>query len=426
MKRITIISLTLLLAATTISAQSVLTLEECRQKAVDNYPLIKQYGLISLSEQYSLDNASKSYLPQVSLNGQASYQSDVTKLPFDLSSLPLPVPIEMPVMSKDQYKATVDVSQTIWDGGATSSQHKITKANSEVEKQQVGVNLYAVKEKINQLYFGILAIDEQLKLLDLVENDMQANKNIAKSMFRNGVAMQSDLDQIDVELLNIEQNRTEQISMRKAYMKMLALFIHQDLPDDTKLRKPEDENILYGNISRPELSLYDSQRLLLDAQESSITAKNMPRLGLFAQGGYGRPGLNMLEDKFKFYAIGGIKLTWNFGNLYTKSNERKLINNNRSSIDIQRETFLFNTNVQLTREQEEIQKLKKMMSRDDEIIQLRNRVKKASESKYKNGVYQTNELIRDINAENQARQTKALREIQYLMNIYEYKHIQGN
>lgn len=152
----------------------------------------------------------------------------------------------------------------------------------------------------------------------------------------------------------------------------------------------------------------------------------MPKFGLFAQAGYGKPGLNMLENKFKLFAIGGIKLTWNFGNLYTKSNEYKLINNNRNNIDIQRETFLFNTNIQLTQEQAEIQKISKMLTKDDEIIQLRNRVKKASESKYKNGVYQTNELIRDINAENQARQTKALRQVQYLMSIYNYKHIQGN
>lgn len=425
MKRIITILLALSSLAATTNAQTVLTLEECRRKAADNYPLIKQYDLISLSEKYSLENASKSYLPQVSLNGQASYQSEVTKLPFDLSSLPLPTAIEVPTMSKDQYKATLDVSQTIWDGGATSSQHKITKATSEVEKKQVAVNLYAVKEKVNQLYFGILAIDEQLKLLDLIKDDLQANKDIALSMFKNGVAMQSDLDQIDVELLNIDQNRTEQLSLRKAYTQMLGMFVHQQLADDTQLIKPEDENLMYGDISRPELSLYDSRLLLLDAQETSVKAKNMPRFGLFAQGGYGRPGLNMLEDKFKFFAVGGIKLTWNFGNLYTKNNERKLIDNNRNNIDIQRETFLFNTSVQLTQEQAEIQKIRKMMAKDDEIIELRNRVKRASQSKYKNGVYQTNELIRDINAENQARQTKALRRIQYLMSIYDYKHIQG-
>lgn len=414
----------LLIGCCIVNAQTRLTLQECQQKAVDNYPLIKQYGLISLSEQYSLENISKSYLPQFALNGQATYQSDVTKIPLDLSSL-IPNAPEIPTMKKDQYKATIDVNQLIWDGGATSSQRQITKANTEVEKQSLEVNLYTIKEKVNQLYFGILIVDEQLKILDIGEVDMKANRDIAYSMLKNGTAMQSDLDQIDVELLNIDQKRTEQLSLRQAYLKMLSLFIHQEVDESMILQKPAEDSFLDRNISRPELSLYQSQRSLLDAQEGSINAKNLPSIGLFAQGGYGRPGLNMLDDKFKLFAVGGVKLSWNFGNLYTKSNERKLIANNKNNIDVQQEAFLFNTNIELTQQQSEIQKLKTLLTKDDEIIRLRIRVKKASESKYKNGVYQTNELIRDINAENQARQTKALREIQYLSSIYSYKHIQG-
>lgn len=413
-----------LLICSTAYTQTTLTLDECHQKATDNYPLIRQYGLISLAEQYSLENISKNYLPQFSLNGQATYQSEVTKIPIDLSSLPIPNG-EIPTMKKDQYKATIDATQLIWDGGIISARKQITKANTEIEKQKIEVNIYSIKEKINQLYFGILIMDEQLKILDLTEATMKANRDITQSMLNNGVAMQSDLDQIDVELLNIDQSRTEQLSMRQAYLSMLGLFIHQELDNKTILQQPSD-NIANGSIMRPELSLYQSQRLLLDKQESSITAKNLPQIGLFAQGGYGRPGLNMLDTKFKLFAIGGVKLSWNFGNLYTKSNERKLIANNKSSIDVQQDVFLFNTNIQLTQQQAETQKIQKLLTKDDEIIRLRNRVRKASESKYKNGVYQTNELIRDINAENQAMQTKALHNIQYLISIYNYKYIQGN
>jgi len=404
--------------------QTFLTLEECRQMAVDNYPLIKQYGLIETAEKYNLNNLSKNYLPQFGINAQTTYQSDVTKLPIDASSFP--VPIDIPSMSKDQYKATIDASQLIWDGGAISSQKKITKASSKVEERQTEVNLYAVKEKINQLYFGILSIDEQLNIISLTRKNLQSNKEIAESMFDNGTAMQSDLDLIEVELLNLEQNYIEQNSLRSASVKMLGLFIHKQLEEDVILQKPEEFLVLNNDILRPELSLYKSQANMLTEQQTSINAKNMPRLSLFGQGGYGRPGLNMLEDKFDFFAIGGIKLSWNFGNFYTKKNEKRLIQNNIKSVEVQKETFLFNTNVQLTKEKAEIQKMKKLMNKDDEIIRLRNRVKIASESKYKNGVYQMNELIRDINAESIAMQTKALHKIQYLMNIYNYKHIQGN
>jgi len=424
MKKIVILVIGILCFANISKSQTVFTLEECKQMAVDNYPLIKQYGLIDKAEEYTLGNISKSYLPQFGLNAQATYQSEVTKLPFDASSFP--VPIDIPSMSKDQYKATLDVSQLIWDGGQTGSQRKITKANSEVEKQQVEVTLYTVKEKINQLYFGILSIDEQLKILDLTEKNLQANKEIAQSMFNNGMAMQSDLDQIDVELLNLDQNRIEQKSLRQSSLQMLSLFIHKHLSENVILKKPLGTLAQRGDITRPELSFYNSQVTMFNAQESSVNAKNMPRINLFAQGGYGRPGLNMLEDKFRLFAIGGVKLSWNFGNLYTKKNEKRLIENNINNVEVQRETFLFNTNVQLTKEQSEMQKMRKLLEKDDEIIYLRKRVKIAGESKYKNGAYQMNELIRDINAEGMAMQTKALHEIQYLMNIYNYKHIQGN
>ena len=400
-----------------------LSIEACHEKAKANYPLINQYDLIEKSKQYSLENIAKNYLPQIALNGQATYQSDVTKIPVDFASLGLP--IEIPEMSKDQYKAAIDVSQIIWDGGITNSQKEITKAASEIEKKRVDVSLYAIEEKVTQLFFGILAIDARLKVLDLKEADMIANQETVESMFKNGMAMQTSLDQIHVEILNVEQSRTELLWMKNAYSKMLSLFIHEDISENTVLQKPDDNYARSNDIARPELSLFDSQIALYNAQNSAITAKNMPRLSLFVQGGYGRPGLNMLEDEFKFFGIGGIRLTWNFGNLYTKNNEKRLLGINKSNVEVQRATFLFNTDLQSSQELAEIEKYRSLLAKDDEIIALRNRVKRASESMFRNGVYQTNELIRDINAEEQARQSKAIHEIQYLLNIHNYTHTRG-
>lgn len=423
MKKTLIIFAGFLLCAIVSYGQTATSLEECKRLAVENYPLIKQYGLIEIAEKYTLENIAKNHLPQFGVSAQATYQSDVTKLPFDLSSLPLSV--DMPSMSKDQYKAVIEASQLIWDGGITSSRKKIARANTEVEKHRVDVSLHMVREKINQLYFGILSVDEQLRIIALTEQSLLSNKEIAQSMFDNGMAMQSDLDLIDVELLDLEQKRIEQKSLRSASLHILSLFIHRQLEEGVVLQKPENTIVADRDIVRPELNLYNSQVSAYNAQEGSVDAKNRPYVNLFVQGGYGRPGLNMLEDRFRLFAVGGIRLSWNFGNLYTKKNEKKLIQNYIDNVEVQRETFLFNTNVELTREQSEMRKMKKLMEKDDEIIHLRKRVKTASESKYRNGVYQVNELIRDINAEAVARQSKALHEIQYLMNIYNYKHIQG-
>ncbi|MFT3994133.1 MAG: TolC family protein [Dysgonomonas sp.] len=411
-------------ALQTLSAQNRMTIEECQEKARTNYPLISQYDLISKSTEYTLSNISKSYLPQFSLNGQATYQSEVTKLPIDFSSLGLPIDIKG--MNKDQYKATIDVNQVVWDGGSNNAKKIVTKANAESERSHIEVALYQIKERVNQLYFGILAINEQIKLLDILKEDLGANKVVMQSMFSNGTITQSDLDQINVELLNIEQNRIEQETLKESFLKMLSLYTKLEINKNTILEKPQDRAIGNDIINRPELNYYKSQRMALEMQEHVIKAKNMPQVGLFAQGGYGRPGLNMLENRFKLFAIGGIKLSWNFGNLYTRKNERHQIDLNKNDIDIQEEVFLFNTNLQLTQQHSEIEKLKTQLEKDDEIITLRRRVKIASESKYKNGAYQINDLIKDINAENQARQQKVLREIQYTQSIYNYQYTQGN
>lgn len=411
-------------ALQTLSAQNRMTIEECQEKARTNYPLINQYDLISKSTEYTLSNISKSYLPQFSLNGQATYQSEVTKLPIDFSSLGLPIDIKG--MNKDQYKATIDVNQVVWDGGSSNAKKIVTKANAESERSHIEVALYQIKELVNQLYFGILAINEQIKLLDILKEDLEANKVVMQSMFSNGTITQSDLDQINVELLNIEQNRIEQETLKESFLKMLSLYTKLEIDKNTILEKPQDRVIGNDIINRPELNYYKSQRMALEMQEHVIKAKNMPQVGLFAQGGYGRPGLNMLENRFKLFAIGGIKLSWNFGNLYTRKNERHQIDLNKNDIDIQEEVFLFNTNLQLTQQHSEIEKLKTQLEKDDEIITLRRRVKIASESKYKNGAYQINDLIKDINSENQARQQKVLREIQYTQSIYNYQYTQGN
>lgn len=416
-------AMVLLVNTFALHAQPHITLEECKRLAVENYPLIRQYKLVEQSSQFTLENIAKNYLPQLGINVQASYQSEVTKLNLDQSSLPFT--LNLPSMSKDQYKATMDVSQLIWDGGGLESQKKIAKASTEVDKQRIDVSLYAVKEKINQLYFGILAMGEQLQITDLTEKDLLSNKEIVASMLKNGVAMQADIDQIDVELLSLDQKRIEQKALRKAYMQMLSQFTHRPLDENTIFAKPQEPIISIGKIWRPELSLYSSQMELLKAQRNTITAKNRPKLALFAQGGYGRPGLNMLEDKFKFFALGGIKLSWSFGGLYTKRNEERLIHSGISTLEIQQQTFLFNTQLELAQQELEIQKMKDLLSKDEGIIVLRGKVKLAAESRYKNGNYQINELIRDINNEALARQTKALHETHYLMNIYNYKQTQG-
>jgi len=412
--------LVILFAAQSLFAQQSLTIEACQQKARDNYPLIRQRGLIDLSEQYTISNIGKAWLPQVAFNAQATFQSDVVHIPINMQV------IDIPTLGKDQYRATIDVSQTIWDGGAVRSQRKITEAGNEIERQNVEVSLYTLRERVNQLFFGVLTIGEQLKQLDILEKDLQTSLKLVDSFLQNGIATPSDVDMVQVEILNVSQKRTELTSFRKAYAAMLSAMIGETVDDNVQLVRPEEIALIrQANITRPEMFLFAKQNELFDAQLGVIKARNMPRFSVFVQGGYGKPGLNMLSNEFEFFAIGGARLNWNFGNLYSSKNESNLLANSKNMVGVQQETFLFNTNLQLSQAWQEIQKAKELMQTDDEIINLRHRVKTAGESKYANGVYTVNDLVKDVNAENQARQAKILHEVQYLMSIYQYQTLAG-
>lgn len=409
-----------LFAAPSLFAQPSLSIETCQQMARVNYPLIQQHILINLSEQYSISNIGKAWLPQIAFNAQATYQSDVVHIPAAMPGL------DIPSLSKDQYRATIDVSQTIYDGGASRSQRKITEAANEIDRQNVEVNLYTLRERINQLFFGILIINEQIKQLDILEKDLQTSMSLVNALLKNGTATRTDVDAVQVEALNVHQKRTEFIAFRKAYTEMLAAMIGETLDENVILLKPQ-EIILQSEtrITRPEIAFFARQKELFDAQSDMIQARNMPRLSLFVQGGYGKPGLNMLSNKFEPFAIGGIRLNWNFGNLYSAKNDRDLLDINKTMTVLQQETFEFNTNLQLKQVWNEIQKAKELMQRDDEIINLRQNIKKASESKYANGAYTINDLVKDINAESQSRQARIVHEVQYLMSLYQYRTIAG-
>lgn len=396
-----------------------ITLEECQQRARDNYPLIKQFELIESSKKYDVENLSKKYLPQIVLNTQASLQSEVIALPIHIQG------VEFPEKSKDQYKIALDITQSIWDGGTTKSEKLISIANNNIKKQKIEVELFQIKDRVNQLYFGILSINKQLGILDIYDETLKTNREFVEALCKNGVALSSDIDIIAVELINNEQKKIELQSLKETYQKILSGFINQKLTEQTIYNIPETNVDLSSSLIRPEISLFNQERLLLDAQTSSINAKNMPNLSLFAQGGYGRPGLNIMSNDFDFWAIGGIRVSWNFGNLYTRKREKRIIRINKSIIDTDEETFRFNNNNQQIKYVEEITKNKLLIDKDDEIIKLRNKVRLASENQYKNGVYNINDLVRDINIENQAIQTKAIHEIDYILSIYNYKNVKG-
>lgn len=410
------------LVSQNFSAEAQINIDTCQAKARTNYPLIKQYGLIEQTESYSLSNAGKGYLPQVSLTAKATYQSDVTKIPITIPG------VKIEGLSKEQYQAVAEVDQTVWDGGMISSQKKITKASTEVDRQKTEVDLYALKDRINQLYFGILSLNAQLVQNDLLQKELQTNYDKFTAYMQSGIANQSDLDVIKVEQLKTRQRRVELEATRKAYKEMLEAMTGEGIPDAGSLTIPDLKTLIVktSQNNRPELKLYEAQDKLFDSQTNQIKAGNMPKISLFVQGGLGNPGLNMLKNELSTYYIGGARLVWNFGNFYTRKNNLRQVEINRQSVGVQKETFLYNNNLKVMQQNDEIEKIREQLSGDDEIIALRGSIKTATEAKVKNGTQSVTDLVQQINAESQAIQDKSLHEIQLVMAVYNLKTTVNN
>lgn len=413
-----ILNCLLLVALPIASFGQSITLDECQTKAKANYPLVKQYNLIEQTAQYNISNANKGYLPQLTLSAKGTYQSQVTKLPITIPN------VTIPGLSKDQYQAVVEANQVIWDGGAISAQKKITNANTEVEKQKLEVDLYALNERVNQMYFGILLLNEHLRQNDILQNELQTNYNRVASYKQNGVANQSDLDALKVEQINAQQRETELQSTQKSYFIMLSALTGLTLETKTQLIKPEINLALLNTTvnHRPEIGLFDAQNKLFESQKELLNAGNRPKIGAFVQGGYGKPGLNMLTNAFSDFYIGGIRLSWNLSGFYTQKNNLNKIEISKKAMDVQKETFLFNSDLKTKQQQTEIEKLQSTLANDDEIIRLRGNIKKSATTKVDNGTLTITDLIREINAEDQAKQLKSLHEIQLIMNVYQLKN----
>ena len=397
-----------------INAQETITLEQCYQWSRENYPLIKKQELIKKAEQYTTENALKGWLPQINIVGQTTYQNEVTELPIKLPN------ISVDPLSKDQYKAYADISQTIYDGGNIKNQKIIAKAQSEIQSQQIEVELGKLKERINQIYFGILLTDKQLSQLQLTKSDINKGIEKAEAQLKNGVIFRSNLDVLKAELVKNEQREIELKSVKQTYLQMLSFFIKRNLDENTNLQTPEKTLISETN-NRSELKLFDAQKTLIEAQKKLVNTKNTPKLGAFFQGGYGKPGFNMLKNEIDTFYMAGVRLNIPISGFYTKKNDLQLLNNQSQDIEIQRENFLFNQSFTEIQQKSDLDKIQNLIDKDDELITLKKSIKNASLAQLENGVITTNDYLREVNAEEQAVLNKISHEIQYLLTQYNLK-----
>jgi outer membrane protein TolC len=399
-----------------------LTIEQCYQLATANYPLTHQRELIEKTRDYTIANIAKGVYPQVDVNGTATYQSTVTSLSLPPSS-GIPLNITLP---KDQYKVYGEVSQTLTGFGINKQQRTISRTDAELQQANLNTDLYPLKDRVNQLYFGALLIAGQLEQNQLAEQDIQTGINNVRAAIANGTDFNSSLNKLKAELLKTEQHSIELAASRAAYLDMLSLFINQPVDSTTRLERPEVPAVT-DSINRPELHAYDLQ-LQSYAEQLRLTRLNLyPQLSAFFQGGLGKPNpLNFLSTELSSYYLTGLRLTWTIGNTYTYRKEKLISANNRELVKTQRNTFLFNTTQTMHQENADIRKYRQLIRTDDEIVRLRESVRTSSAVQLQNGVITANDYVLDVSAANQARQDRVVHETQLLLTQYNYKTTSGN
>ncbi|MBD5245426.1 MAG: TolC family protein [Barnesiella sp.] len=415
----------LLLMTMRLSGFADITLDYCIQRAQENYPEIKKYGLLEKSSELSLEEINRGWLPRMGLSAQANVQNIVPSFPDALGNMLAQNGFILKGMGKVQYKVAAELNQTIWDGGASKAQRGIERTSLAVSKASLDVEIYAVRSQVESVYFGILLIQEQIKQTEYTIELLRSNLQRLESMVRNGTAMQSDVDMVEAQLLTTKQLLTEAGCANKGYRDVLSIYIGEEV-GERKLTVPDVTTPVSLESARPELRLFDMRIENNLAQSKAIDASVMPRVGFFTQAYYGYPGYNYFEGmtnrNLSFNIMAGIKLNWNLESLYTKGSKHRKLTLNSEMVNVDREKFLFNSRLQSAREMNQIDAMREVMKEDSRIVKLRSNVRRSAESQLRNGIIDATALLSKINDENQAKLNATYHEIQLIQNIYKLKN----
>lgn len=404
------------------AAHAQTTLDECIVWAYDNYPQIKEMSLIEMTKGIDLKNAAYAWLPHLNISGKATWQSEVVEMPMDIPGMDINIP-------HDQYGLTAEFTQQIWDGGTSRSQKELAESGAEVKKTQLETNLWSIRSRVQNVFLGIILIDKQLELNRLLRESLERSSEEVKSRMEAGVALPSDLDQVSVNILSCLQQRASLDADRKSYVKILGLLTGRDMTD-VELAVPQDAvNYVDDGArdfeTRPEMAFYAAQLKQNEFQRRQLNTLISPKLNLSLQGGYGRPGMNMLSGDFSGYFVAGLKLQWNIGALYTRGLDKRRVNADAKKIDLTRKSFILNSSVEAEQKNNAILKARDVLEKDSEIIGLRQRIRASGENQYREGTIKMNDYLSMLDEEYKAKANESMHEVQLMMAVYDMKNTIG-
>jgi len=420
-KFIPLIILLLVNVSVLLSQEKSFSLKECYKIAYENYPNAKQKSYYRSINNLKMDNLGINYLPQISFKGQATYQSDVTKLE-------IPIPTFKPTeLSKDQYKLSLDVRQLLYDGGNTSSLKNSESKQVAVDEQKVEVDLFTLKQKINDLYFSVLLLQEKKKVNELLVTDLKSRIAETESRIKNEIVTVNNLYILQAQLLQTEQDINNIGNDKTGSLKMLSELIGSKISESSILTKPDFQNLTYDNdfSGRPEYKLFDYQKEQLNSYTDVVSSRILPKLSAFGQAGYGRPGLNMLDNSFKPYYMVGLNLTWNPINWNSDNNEKQIYQINQKIVDSQKETFEKNLKVSLEKYKSDIEKYEDLIKKDEELISLREKIVATTFSQLQNGTITSTIYLTELNNKTQSQLMLETHKVQLLQAKINYLTTKG-
>lgn len=405
-------------AVSAMMAAAQTTLEQCLAACEESYPLVRQLHLLQQSSDLTLQNAAKVWWPQVSAQAEVSYQTQVTELGISVPG------VQVPKIDHDREGVVVQVDQTLWDGGRIRSQQNATRRQLAAQEAEVAVSLYALRSRVINLYFATLLLDEQLQLNTLLQEQLSRDYERVSTAEQKGVATGADVDAVRLQQLTTEQQRSSLLVQRETYVQMLSALCGLSLKADERLTTPAPPLPSVAD-SRPEYALYSAQAAQLEAQRDVLKAQWLPRFGAFVQGGYGKPGLNMLSSKFEPYAIGGLRLSWSLSPLYTRKNDLRKLEVSEQMIAVSRSAFERNQSVELAQQTGEAKRFALLAQQDEEIIRLRQNIAESARVALEQGTLDGTQYINRLTDEYLARQQQAVHRMQYLNSLFQLNHTKG-
>jgi outer membrane protein TolC len=396
-------------------------LQEIEALSIKNYPLLKQAAILNQSASFNIDNIKKALYPQFSINGQATYQSEVTSISIPIAGFK-PSPL-----SKDQYRATAELQQTIYDGGLNKKMQAVAIAGAKLELVKNDLDIYKLKERITQIYCTVLYTNEVVTQINLIQRDLENALLKIESLYKNGLVFNNNVLQIKAQILKNKQKLDEAIAAKRMVLDALELFTNMTIASTTNFEIPKDLQLDINDSTpaRPELLFFEAQKSSVQKQLDLVNAKTNPKLGAFVQGGYGKPGLNMLKNDFDWFSIGGVKLQWSLGGYYTAKKEKGILQNQASLIQNEKETYTLNNRIQLKQQLDEIAKYEKLIQSDKEIVALRDQIKNTSLVQLNNGVITANDYLKEINEYDLANQSLIQHQTQLIQSKLQFQLIKG-